>query len=192
MANKEKKGFWKEFKAFISRGNVLDMAVGIIIGGAFTAIITALVNNILTPLLQWVGVSSDGTGALQLVLRKAVTDADGVVTSPAVIMDFGIVISAIISFLLTAFVLFLIVRFVNRARERSEALKAAREAKEAEGNAEEAPQAEPVPEAAPAPTAEQLLAEIRDLLKAQEKQAAPETESADEAEAQAEPEEDAD
>ena len=192
MANKEKKGFWKEFKEFISRGNVLDMAVGIIIGGAFTAIITALVNNILTPLLQWVGVSSDGTGALQLVLRKAVTDADGVVTSPAVIMDFGIVISAIISFLLTAFVLFLIVRFVNRARERSEALKAAREAKEAEENAEEAPQAEPVPEAAPAPTAEQLLAEIRDLLKAQEKQAAPETESADEAEAQAEPEEDAD
>lgn len=154
----------------------MDMAVGIIVGGAFTAIITALVDNILTPLLQWVGVSSDGTGALQIVLREAVVDASGAVTSEAIIMDFGIVISAIISFLLTAFVLFLIIRAMNRFKAKAEDLKAKREAEEAAAAAAEQA-AEPVPEPAPepapepvvsAPTTEELLAEIRDLLKAQE------------------------
>lgn len=172
---KEKKGFWKEFKEFISRGNVMDMAVGIIVGGAFTAIITALVDNILTPLLQWVGVSSDGTGALQIVLREAVVDASGAVTSEAIIMDFGIVISAIVSFLLTAFVLFLIIRAMNRFKAKAEELKAKREAEETaakatEEVAEPAPEPAPEPEPAPAPaapTTEELLAEIRDLLKTQ-------------------------
>ncbi len=171
MAKKEKKGFWKEFKEFISRGNVMDMAVGIIVGGAFTAIITALVDNILTPLLQWVGVSSDGTGALQIVLREAVVDASGAVTSEAIIMDFGIVISAIISFLLTAFVLFLIIRAMNRFKAKAEELKAKREAEETAAKATEEvaePAPEPAPEpVAPVPTTEELLAEIRDLLKTQ-------------------------
>lgn len=172
MANSEKKGFWKEFKEFISRGSVLDMAVGIIIGSAFTAIITALVDNILTPLLQWVGVGDDGTGALQIVLREAVTDAEGVIISEAIIMDFGVIISAIVSFLLTAFVLFLIIRTMNRVRRRAEELKAKREAAAAE--AAEPAAAEPAaveapaePAAPPAPTTDELLAEIRDLLKAQ-------------------------
>ena len=165
MAN-EKKGFFKEFKEFITRGNVLDMAVGIIIGGAFTAIITALVNNILTPLLQMIpGMGDDGFGALQVVLREATINAEGV-EIPAVVMDFGIVISAIISFLLTAFVLFLIVRTVNRVHAKAEELKAKKLAEEA---TEEETAAEPVaeePAPAPAPTTEELLAEIRDLLKA--------------------------
>lgn len=112
------KKFFKEFKAFITRGNVLDMAVGIIIGGAFTAIITALVNNILTPLLAMIPGTGD-TGALQLVLRKAVTDDAGAVLHEAVIMDFGVVISAIVTFLLTAFVLFLVVKTVNSVRDGS-------------------------------------------------------------------------
>ncbi len=179
---KEKKGFFREFKEFISRGNVLDMAVGIIIGGAFTAIINALVNNILTPLLQWIGVSGDGMGALQVVLKEAVVQ-DGVVVADAVIMDFGIVISAVISFLLTALVLFLIVKAFNTVRRKAEEAKAAKEAAEkaaeeaaaAEKAAAEAAAAEkaaaeaaaaPAPE--PAPTTEQLLAEIRDLLKLRE------------------------
>ncbi len=152
------KGFLKEFKDFIARGNVLDMAVGIIVGGAFTAIITALVNGILTPLLQWIGVGEDGFGALQVVLRAA-TVVDGVETAPAVVLDFGIVISAIITFLLTAFVLFLIVYTVNHIRAKADQMKAAREAKNA-------PPAEPeTPPAPPAPTTEELLTEIRDLLK---------------------------
>lgn len=164
---KEKKGFWKEFKEFIARGNVLDMAVGIIIGGAFTAIITAVVNNILTPLLQMIP-GTDGMGALQVVLREAVLDEAGEVITSAVILDFGIVISAIITFLLTALILFLIVRTVNRVRARAEEAKAKREAEEAAAKAtEEAAKAAAEPAPAPAPTTEELLAEIRDLLKAQ-------------------------
>lgn len=159
----KKSGFFKEFKEFITRGNVLDMAVGIIIGGAFTAIITALVNNILTPLLQWVGVSEDGYGALQVVLRQATE------TSEAVVLDFGVVISAIITFLLTAFILFLIIKVVNRVHQRAEKAKAKLEARRAAEEpapevveaAAEVP-AEPAPAA---PTAEELLTEIRDLLK---------------------------
>ncbi len=168
---KEKKGFWKEFKEFITRGNVLDMAVGIIIGGAFTAIITALVNNILTPLLQLIpGMGDDGFGALQVVLRAATIDAEtGAELSPAVILDFGIVISAIVAFLLTAFVLFLIVRTVNRVHAKAEEVRAKREAAEAAAQAASEPApapAEPAP--APAPTTEELLTQIRDLLAARE------------------------
>ena len=62
------KKFFKEFKEFITRGNVLDMAVGIIVGGAFTAIVNSLVKNILTPLIYWIP-GADGTSALQVVLR---------------------------------------------------------------------------------------------------------------------------
>lgn len=167
------KKFFKEFKEFITRGNVLDMAVGIIIGGAFTAIITALVNNILTPLINWIP-GADGTGALQLVLRDAVLDAEGNVVTQALIIDFGAVISAIITFLITAFVLFLIVKTVNSVRARGEKLKEEhkkkKEAKEEEV-IEEAVQdaAQPAVEEVKVSTSatDELLAEIRDLLKAQ-------------------------
>lgn len=169
---KEKKGFWKEFKAFISRGNVLDMAVGIIIGGAFTAIITALVNNILTPLLQMIpGMGKDGFGALQVVLKDAVVK-DGVTVAEAVVLDFGVVISAVISFLLTALVLFLIIRTINRVQEAARKAREEHEAKTAEEEQSGAPAAETAHEitpAPPAPTAEELLAEIRDLLKSEKK-----------------------
>lgn len=173
--DKKKGGFWKEFKEFISRGNVLDMAVGIIIGGAFTAIITALVNNILTPLLQMIpGMGDDGFGALQVVLKDAVIK-DGVTITEAVVLDFGIVISAIISFLLTAFVLFMIIRTINKVQAAAKKAREEYEAKKAEAE-QEAPAEEPAPEekpevpaTPPAPTTEELLAEIRDLLKAEKK-----------------------
>ena len=110
------KKFFKEFKEFITKGNVLDMAVGIIIGGAFTAIITALVNHILTPLLAMIPGTGD-TGALQVVLRKVyepgTTNLD---LTKSVILDFGAVISAVITFLLTALVLFTVVKTVNTIR----------------------------------------------------------------------------
>lgn len=168
------KKFFKEFKTFITRGNVLDMAVGIIVGGAFTAIITALVNNILTPLINWIP-GADNTGALQVVLRDAITDDAGDVITEALIIDFGAVISAIISFLVTAFVLFLIIKTVNHVREKSEKLVEEYKKKQKEENGETEQAAEEtveqpfVPETPviAAPTSEQLLAEIRDLLKAQ-------------------------
>ena len=180
----EKKGFWKEFKAFIARGNVLDMAVGIIIGGAFTAIITAIVSGILTPLLQSIGVGSDGFGALQIVLKQATLDPEtGAVVAEAIVLDFGVVISAIVTFILTAFILFLIVYTVNRLHDHAdkqkakyaplekEDIKALRKQGKswddmqkvaADKRAEAAANAP-----APAPTTEQLLAQIRDLLQAQ-------------------------
>ncbi len=167
------KKFFKEFKEFITRGNVLDMAVGIIIGGAFTAIITALVNNILTPLINWIP-GADGTGALQLVLRDAVLDAEGNVVTQALIIDFGAVISAIITFLITAFVLFLIVKTVNSVRARGEKLKEEhkkkKEAKEEEVIEEAVQEAtQPAVEEVKVSMSatDELLAEIRDLLKAQ-------------------------
>ena len=158
---KEKRGFFKEFKEFIARGNVLDMAVGIIVGGAFTAIITAIVSGILTPVLQSVGVGEDGFGALQIVLREATE------TTEAVILDFGVVISAIITFLLTAFILFLIVWSINRIRAHAEAIKAKRQEANTEATEEAAEPAAEEPAPAPAPTVEELLAQIRDLLAAQ-------------------------
>lgn len=172
------KKFFNEFKKFITRGNVLDMAVGIIVGGAFTAIITSLVNNILTPLINWIP-GADNTGALQVVLREAVLDEGGTVVTPALIMDFGAVISAIVSFLITAFVLFVIVKTVNSIHQHGEKIKEelkkkAEENKAKSEGAEEnavedkpAAPAEPAAPAVPVETSEDVLKEIRDLLKAQ-------------------------
>ncbi len=156
----------KEFKDFINRGSVLDLAVGMIIGGAFTAIVTALVGGILTPLINMIPLGGDNT--LQVVLRDPVLAEDGVtVIKDAVIMDFGAVISAIITFLCTALVLFAIIKAINSAK------KAADKAKEIAEKQEEAPAVEePVVEAAPAEpveTCDDVLKEIRDLLKAQKK-----------------------
>lgn len=172
------KKFIKEFKAFISRGNVMDMAVGIIVGGAFTAIITSVVNNLLTPLIHAIP-GTDNTSALKLVLREAVYDeTTGNVLREAIIMDFGAVISAIVSFLITAFVLFLIIKAFNKVREGGKAIaekqrkKIEKQLKKGKITKEEAEKKEAEAEvkavaAPPAPTTEQLLAEIRDLLKAQ-------------------------
>lgn len=165
------KKFFKEFKDFISRGNVMDMAVGIIIGGAFTAIITAVVNNILNPLLRAIP-GSGNNGALQWVLREASEDG----TVEAIIVDFGAVISAIVTFLITAFVLFLIIKTFNKLRDGGKRLKEKQQAKiekrlkkgkisEEEAAKAKAVMEEQTPPAPAAPTTEELLAEIRDLLK---------------------------
>ena len=127
------KKFFKEFKEFIAKGNVMTMAVGIIIGSAFTAITTSLVNDIFTPLL---GVLIGGINFSSI----CVTIGD------AQIM-FGTFIQAVINFLLTAFVLFLMIKSFNKLQRKKE---------------EE-------PKKAPEPSAEEkLLTEIRDLLKAQQ------------------------
>lgn len=97
------KKFLKEFKEFAMKGNVIDMAIGIVIGGAFTAIVTALVDNILTPLL---GLITGGTDFSSLSF--GVGDAQ---------FTYGALISAIINFVLIALVLFLIVKAMNKARE---------------------------------------------------------------------------
>ena len=164
------KKLFAEFKAFISKGNVIDLAVGMIIGSAFTAIVSALVNNILKPLINWIP-GADGTGALQLVLRPAVVDAEGKIVTDALIMDFGAVISAVITFLLTALILFAIVKAIATAQKKQAALrdkmKKEREDKlRAEGKLPPLAENAEVP-AEVKPTTEELLEQIRDLLAAQ-------------------------
>ena len=160
----------QEFKAFINKGNVMDLAVGMIIGSAFTAIVTALVQNILTPLINWIPGTGD-TGALQTVLREAVTDEAGNVVTPALILDWGAVISAIITFLCTAIVLFVIVKLFNKMKEAGEKVKdAARKEEQSAEEAVEAPVEEAAPEVAPVEEvkpseSEMLLREILEELK---------------------------
>ena len=119
------KKFFSEFKKFITRGNVLDMAVGVIVGGAFTAIVNALSNNILKPVINWVLAIILGKDSLSdlytFLLRTDVTNAEtGEVTvdlANSIYIDWGAFINAIINFLLIAFVLFSIVRIINKMKE---------------------------------------------------------------------------
>jgi large conductance mechanosensitive channel len=107
----EKKGFVSEFKEFIMRGNVMDMAVGVIVGGAFTAIVTSLNEDILTPILGIFG----GTDFSEL----KVTLGSGEL-APTLL--YGNFITAVINFLITALVIFIIIRGLNRASERAAAI----------------------------------------------------------------------
>ena len=134
-----------EFKDFISRGNVMDMAVGVIVGGAFGKITSSLVNDVFMPFLGWVIGDIDLT-ALNITLSPAVMEGETVIKEPVVVGSF---LATIIDFLLIALVVFLFVKAVNTARSKLE--------KPAE---EEAPAAPPEPS-----NEEKLLAEIRDLLK---------------------------
>lgn len=125
MADTEKKGFFAEFKTFISRGSVVDMAVGIIVGGMFTSIVQSFVSDILNPILGFI-IGDMDFSELRIVL-KAATD-----TTAEVAIRYGSLLQAIIQFLLTALVLFTIVRAMNKLKADAE--KRAQEvAKKVEG-----------------------------------------------------------
>ena len=150
---KKTKGFFGEFKEFITKGNVLDMAVGVIIATAFGAITTTLVNNVFMPLIGYLFGGID-LAKLDITLRAAELDAAGEVVKEAVVIGIGAFLSAVINFVIVAFIVFLIVKAFNKARELAEKKKKAEEAA-----------AEPEPEPDPEPSAEEkLLTEIRDLL----------------------------
>lgn len=147
------KNFIKEFKEFIARGNVLDMAIGVIIATSFGKITTALVSNVITPLLAFI-FNSPNTDALNITLRAAETDAAGEVVKEAIVLGLGTLVGAILDFIIIALVIFAIVKAINKARAAAEARKKAEE--------EAAKAAEP--EAPPAPTAEELLGKILEEL----------------------------
>ncbi|MBQ2809952.1 MAG: large conductance mechanosensitive channel protein MscL [Clostridia bacterium] len=118
------KKFFAEFKKFITRGNVLDMAVGVIVGGAFTAIVNGLSNFVLKPLINWflaVLLGKDALSELFTFLRTAYTvDAEGqtiIDLANSIYIDWGSLINAIINFVITAFVLFCIVKAINNLKE---------------------------------------------------------------------------
>ena len=114
------KAFVKEFEEFISRGNVMDMAVGVIIGGAFTAIVTSLVNDIMNPLLSLITGGFDFT-AMCVVLGEG----EGAAT-----LNYGAFIAAVINFLLTALVIFFLIKGINKLSKKKEEAPAAPATKE--------------------------------------------------------------
>ena len=134
------KKFFQEFKEFAMRGNVLDMAVGVILGGAFGKITASLVNDVFMPLIGML-IGGVDLGKLNIVLKPA-TD-----TAEAVTLGIGTFLTTIIDFVLVAFVIFLMIKTINRFRRKKEE--------------------EPALEEPKGPTTEELLTEIRDLLKEQ-------------------------
>lgn len=137
--------FIQDFKAFALKGNVVDMAVGVIIGGAFGKIVTSIVNNIIMPPIGVLTGGMDFTD-LKLVLKDAVKEGDQVV-SEAVTLNYGQFIQDVVDFLIIAFCIFLMVKGIAALSRKKEVKPA-----------------EPAP--APEPSAEEkLLTEIRDLLK---------------------------
>lgn len=120
------KKFFKEFKTFITRGNVLDMAVGVIVGGAFTAIVNSLSNNILKPIINWLLAVIMGKDALSEVytfLTKTTLDDGTIDLANSIYIDWGAFINAIINFLLIALVLFMIVKAINKFNANNNQLK---------------------------------------------------------------------
>ena len=144
------KKFISEFKAFISRGNVLDMAIGVVIAGAFGKITTSLVNDLLMPFIGWICGSRSMTG-LNVIVREAVTNEAGEVVQEAITLGFGTFLGTIVDFLLVALVVFGIVKGFNKAHAAAEAKKKKEE--------------EAKPEPPKGPTTEELLTKILEELK---------------------------
>lgn len=142
-------GFLKDFKAFAMKGNVIDMAVGVVVGGAFGKIVTSLVNDVIMPL---VSIATGGVSFTdwKAVLSPAVIDEiTGEVTKAEVALTYGNFIQQIVDFLIIALSIFVVIRVVTKAGEKLRK-------KEEEVVAPEEPKG---------PTQEELLTEIRDLLK---------------------------
>lgn len=136
-------GFVKEFKEFAVKGNVMDMAVGVIIGAAFGKIVASLVNDVIMPLVS-LFLGDVNFKDLKWIITPEVVDAAGAVTTPEVALLYGSFIQAVIDFLIIALIIFFMIRSINKLKKKEE-----------------------VKPAAPAPKAADivLLEEIRDLLK---------------------------
>ncbi|MBQ5623275.1 MAG: large-conductance mechanosensitive channel protein MscL [Alistipes sp.] len=141
-------GFLKEFKEFAVKGNVMDMAVGVIIGGAFGKIVTSVVNDIIMPPVGLLIGGVDFTD-MKLTLKQAVLDAAGAVVTPAVTWNYGAFVQQVVDFTILAFCVFLMVKLMNRLTKKPAP----------------APAPAPAPEPPKPSNEEVLLAEIRDLLK---------------------------
>lgn len=132
----------KEFKNFIMTGNVIDLAVAVILAGAVGLVVNGFVNDIMMPLVGYFTGGMDFSD-MKYVLSEAVVAADGSVATPESAVRYGAWINSLINLVIVGFVLFMIVRSYNKVRTKEE----------------------PAPEAPKGPSQEELLAEIRDLLK---------------------------
>jgi len=134
----------KEFKTFAMRGNVMDMAIGIVIGGAFGKIITSFVNDVLMPPIGMM-IGGVDFSMLSLKLSDAVLGANGEVVKAAVTINYGSFINTVINFIIIAFAIFMVIKGMNSMKKKEEA--------------------KPTPPPPGPSTEEKLLTEIRDLLK---------------------------
>ncbi len=146
------KKFFADFKAFIMKGNIIDMAVGVVIGGAFGKIVTSLVADIITPLVS-ILTGKVSLTELKWVINEAVMDGDVVVT-PELALTYGNFFQNIIDFLIIAISIFVVLRVMTVAQKKLESLKK----KEEEEKKEEAPKE----------TELSVLCEIREMLKKQQ------------------------
>jgi large conductance mechanosensitive channel len=140
---------WKDFKAFIAKGNVMDLAVGVIIGAAFSAIVTSLTGDLIMPLVGWIFGGFDWSSHFIVLTLPAdyhgpMNDYAALKKAGAALIGYGAFVTAVINFLILAFVIFLLVRFVKKVTE------------EFEGKPDAAPQG---------PSEVDLLTEIRDELR---------------------------
>lgn len=135
---------WKEFKEFALKGNMIDLAVGIIIGAAFGKIVSSLVDDLIMPIFGYF-TSGMNFQDLKFVMSEAVTDQAGNVIKPEAAILYGSFIQNVVDFLIIAFSIFIAIKFINKARKRDQA---------------EAAKVEP-----PKPSEQDLLIEIRDLMK---------------------------
>ena len=175
------KKFWQDFKQFISRGNVMDMAVGVIVGGAFGKIVTSLVSDIIMPLI---GLATGGKTITDLCIVLNGVDlylADGTKNPAALTWNYGSFLQTIIDFLIIAFCVFMMLRILMRGNKAMEDAndgfkdgfnrkEAEAEAAATQADAVAAPEAEPAPASAPDKDDQMiaLLTEIKDSLKARQ------------------------
>lgn len=138
----------QEFRDFIAKGNVMDMAVGIIVGAAFTAIVKSMVDDLINPIIGLFTGGLDFTNQFVVLGDGSFETLEAAKEAGAGVFAYGAFIMAVINFLIIAFVVFMLVRYVNKVKEAA--------AKKEE--------AAPEPEAPKGPTQEELLTEIRDLL----------------------------
>lgn len=150
-ATEKGKGFMKEFKEFALKGNVMDMAVGVLIGGAFSGIVTALTGDFINPLIK-----SIGGAEIAGMIRLPWVNYEGLEPEQieALSLNYGNFITTVINFLIMALIIFLLMKGINKL------MAIGKKKEEEEAAAEPAPEPEPSKE-------ELLLTEIRDLLKAQ-------------------------
>ena len=138
---------WKEFKEFAFRGNVLDLAVGVIMGGAFGKIVTSVVNDLIMPILGYFMAGMDFK-SLKYIMSEAIMEGETIIKPETAIM-YGSFIQEVVDFLIVAASIFIFIRLINKSKEKFKKQE----------------EAIPEPETPPAPTQEELLTEIRDLLK---------------------------
>ncbi len=174
MADKKKGGFFSEFKTFLMRGNVLDLAVAVVIGGAFGKIVSSFVGDILMPLIG-ILTGKASIGDLQWVVIEATKDSAGEIVDPGVIVKYGAFVQTIVDFIIVAFAIFCVVKLFNKikdlrekeAKEAAEKAAAEKKAAEEKAAAEKAAAEQAAADAKAKTEAEFYAAvkEIRDILK---------------------------